>query len=70
MLCAVGTGKTTVARRMGQVFYNLGVLASPDVVEVSAKDLQTGYVGQAPGKTREVFKNALGKVLFIDEAYR
>lgn len=67
---APGTGKTTVARRMGLLFEALGVLPSSDVVQVSASDFVTGYVGQAAGKTRDIFESARGAVLFIDEAYR
>lgn len=55
---------------MGQMFHQLGILASPDVVEVSAGDFTTGYVGQSANKTNEIFESALGQVLFIDEAYR
>jgi len=65
-----GTGKTTVARRMGQLFASLGVLGSSDFKQVSASDFTTGYVGQAARKTRDIFREALGGVLFIDEAYR
>ena len=66
-----GTGKTTVARRMGKLFEALDLLAAGDTfVQCSATDLQTGYVGQAAKKTREKFEEAKGGVLFIDEAYR
>ena len=64
-----GTGKTTVARRMGRMFESLGLLGSSEVVECSPTDFGTGYVGQAALQTRKVFERALGKVLFIDEAY-
>ncbi|KAG2423774.1 hypothetical protein HXX76_015050 [Chlamydomonas incerta] len=67
---APGTGKTTVARRVGLLFESLGLLASSEVVSCSASDFVTGYVNQASGKTREVFAKAVGGVLFIDEAYR
>lgn len=69
-LPTTGTGKTTVARRVGSLFMSLGILASDQVVECSAGDFVTGYVNQAAGKTREMFERALGGVLFIDEAYR
>ena len=46
-----GTGKTTIARRMGMLFEALGVLPSADVVRVSASEFQTGFVGQAAGRT-------------------
>ncbi|GJE92068.1 stage V sporulation protein K domain-containing protein [Phanerochaete sordida] len=65
-----GTGKTTVARRMGQVYYDMGFLSSPEVVECSTSDLVGQHVGHTGPKTKELFRRALGKVLFIDEAYR
>lgn len=66
-----GTGKTTVARRVGTLFESLGLLASDAVLECSAKDFTSGYNGgDASSKTREMFEKGLGQVLFIDEAYR
>jgi AAA+ superfamily predicted ATPase len=65
-----GTGKTTVARKMGQVYYDMGFLSSPKVEECSASDLVGQYVGQTGPKTVKLFDKALGRVLFIDEAYR
>lgn len=65
-----GTGKTTTARKMGKVFYDLGFLATTEVVECSASDLVGRYLGETGPKTRRVFEKALGKVLFIDEAYQ
>ncbi|KAH7096945.1 P-loop containing nucleoside triphosphate hydrolase protein [Auriculariales sp. MPI-PUGE-AT-0066] len=65
-----GTGKTTTARKMGQVFCDMGMLSSGDVVESSASDLVGQYVGHTGPKTKKLFEKALGKVLFIDEAYR
>jgi hypothetical protein len=62
-----GTGKTTIARRMGMLFEALGVLPSADVVQVSASDFSTGFVGQAAAKTRDIFDSARGAVLFVDE---
>eukprot|EP00047_Mylnosiga_fluctuans_P001162 m.215795 g.215795 ORF g.215795 m.215795 type:complete len:526 (+) comp10150_c0_seq6:2233-3810(+) len=53
---APGTGKTTVARKMGQLLSRLGVLPFDDVIEKSASDLMTGYVGQAGKTTRAVFE--------------
>ncbi len=64
-----GTGKTTVARTMGNIFYSLGVLPSNKVIDVTAKDLVAGYVGQTGKQTEQVVRRAIGGVLFIDEAY-
>ncbi|TFK32805.1 P-loop containing nucleoside triphosphate hydrolase protein [Crucibulum laeve] len=65
-----GTGKTTIARKMGQVYFDMGILSTRDVIECSASDLVGEYVGHTGPKTRKLFEKALGKVLFIDEAYR
>ncbi|TFK48386.1 P-loop containing nucleoside triphosphate hydrolase protein [Heliocybe sulcata] len=65
-----GTGKTTTARKMGQVYYDMGFLSSVEVVECSVSDLVGQYVGQTGPKTRKEFEKALGRVLFVDEAYR
>lgn len=65
-----GTGKTTTARKMGQVYYDMGFLSSVEVIECSASDLVGQYVGQTGPKTKKLFEKALGRVLFIDEAYR
>lgn len=65
-----GTGKTTTACKMGKVFYDMGFLASAEVVSCSASDLVGEYVGHTGPKTRKLLEKALGKVLFIDEAYR
>lgn len=55
---------------MGQIFYDMGFLATVEVVECSATDLVGQYVGQTGPKTQKLLEKALGKVLFIDEAYR
>jgi hypothetical protein len=65
-----GTGKTTIARKIGQVYYDMGFLASAKVEECSASDLVGQYVGHTGPKTKKLFEKALGQVLFIDEAYR
>jgi len=66
----VGTGKTTTARKFGQVYYDLGFLSQVEVVECSATDLIGQYVGHTGPKTTKQLERGLGKVLFIDEAYR
>jgi SpoVK/Ycf46/Vps4 family AAA+-type ATPase len=64
-----GTGKTTVARVIGKIFYSFGLLESPDVVEAQRSDLVGEYLGATAIKTNELIDSALGRVLFIDEAY-
>ncbi|KAL2754181.1 hypothetical protein ACRALDRAFT_1049679 [Sodiomyces alcalophilus JCM 7366] len=65
-----GTGKTSTARRMGKVFYDMGFLASAEVIDCSATDLIGQYVGQTGPKVQQLLDKALGRVLLIDEAYR
>ena len=64
-----GTGKTTVARCLSNILYNLGYIKENKLLEVSSKDLVAEYVGQTAIKTYSVIERALGGILFIDEAY-
>ena len=65
-----GTGKTTVARLISNILYNLKYIKQNKLIEVSAKDLIAEYVGQTSIKTMNVIEKAMGGVLFIDEAYQ
>ena len=64
-----GTGKTTVAQMMADIFYALGMLPTNKLVEVTRKDLVMGFSGQTAKNVGRVVKSAIGGVLFIDEAY-
>ncbi len=64
-----GTGKTTVARAFGEVFHELGLLAERKIVEVSGLDLCATHTGQTSPLVRAKLDQALGGVLFINEAY-
>ena len=64
-----GSGKNEVARLIGRIFKEEGILPNGHFIEVSREDLVAGYVGQTALKTKEIIEKAKGGVLFIDEAY-
>ena len=64
-----GSGKTEIAKIIGSIFSKMGVLSKGTFKKVTRADLIAGYLGQTALKTRDVVKEALGGVLFIDEAY-
>ena len=64
-----GTGKTTVARVLGDIYRNMGLLRTGLVVETARQQLVGAYIGETALKTEAVVKKALGGILFIDEAY-
>ena len=64
-----GTGKTTIARILGAIYKDIGVLSKGHFVEVDRSTLVAEYVGQTAVKTQKKIKEAMGGVLFIDEAY-
>ena len=64
-----GTGKTTVARIITGLLYELGYVKTNKCIELNANELKAGYSGQTSIKTKAILRNAKNKVLFIDEAY-
>lgn len=64
-----GTGKTEIAKIMGKIYSKIGILKKGTFKKVTRSDLIAGYLGQTAIKTSDVIKEAVGGVLFIDEAY-
>jgi SpoVK/Ycf46/Vps4 family AAA+-type ATPase len=64
-----GTGKTEIAKIMGKIYSKIGILSKGTFKKVTRSDLIAGFLGQTALKTKDVIKEALGGVLFIDEAY-
>lgn len=64
-----GTGKTTVARILGNIFNDIGILTKGHLVEIERADLVGEYIGHTAQKTKEMLKKSMGGIMFVDEAY-
>ncbi|WCK55851.1 AAA family ATPase [Aneurinibacillus sp. Ricciae_BoGa-3] len=64
-----GTGKTTIARLLAEIYHELNILEQPKIIEVDRSHLIGSFIGQTEQKVMDVIKQAVGGVLFIDEAY-
>lgn len=64
-----GSGKNTVARLLGQIYYDLGITKNPQIIEVDRGDLVGSVIGETALKTKKAVEAARGGILFIDEAY-
>ncbi|XKF67424.1 stage V sporulation protein K [Virgibacillus necropolis] len=64
-----GTGKTTIARKLASVYYDMNILSKGHFIEAERADLVGEYIGQTAQKTRAIIQKAAGGILFIDEAY-
>ncbi|GAB4072659.1 stage V sporulation protein K [Barrientosiimonas marina] len=64
-----GTGKTTVARKLAEMYYDMNLLSKGHLIEAERADLVGEYIGQTAQKTRRIIQKAMGGILFVDEAY-
>ena len=64
-----GTGKTTVARKLAKMYFDMNILSKGQFIEAERADLVGEYIGQTAQKTRSIIQKAMGGILFIDEAY-
>lgn len=65
-----GTGKTTIAELLAELYYHLDILPEPHVTVVDRSDLVGAYIGQTERNTKKIIEQSIGGVLFIDEAYQ